>query len=231
MSTAELNEQFNNYIIIDVRSRFEFEVIHVAKAEHASIAKMTFANDLLKITGNNKQKAIAFYCNGITCAKSYKAAVKADKLGYTNSRVYDSGIFEWTQAYPSKSVLLGKSPVDPSKLIPKSELKKKMIEKDEFAKRSNGPDAVLFDLRDPMQRIKNPVFPQKAIRIDMDKFVKNLENQQFLKTIENKEMYIFDAVGKQVGWLQYYLEEKNIKNYTFLQGGAWSFFGAKGASN
>ena len=41
---------------------------------------------------------------------------------------------------------------------------------------------------------------------------------------ENRPLYIYDAVGKQVRWLQYYLEAEKISNYYFMKGGANAFF-------
>ena len=40
--------------------------------------------------------------------------------------------------------------------------------------------------------------------------------------MKDKQLVIFDQVGKQVLWLMYYLEDKGYKNYYFLKGGATS---------
>ena len=230
ITTKELNRDYNNYYIVDVRSRFEFDVIHIKKAKHISISKRSFPKLLEQLVGGNKSAKIAFYCNGITCAKSYKACKKANEMGYTNARVHDDGIFTWTEANPSKSVLLGKSPVKSSDLIPKSKLNKHMLAVKKFTDLSKADTSVLFDLRDPIQRAKNPAFPKKSVKIDMDRFVKNLSKDQFREKKKKKTILMYDAVGKQVRWLQYYLEANGFKNYYFLSKGAWSIFGAKGAT-
>ena len=41
---------------------------------------------------------------------------------------------------------------------------------------------------------------------------------------ENKKLFIYDAVGKQVRWLQYYLEQQNAGEYYFMEGGAKAFY-------
>lgn len=40
------------------------------------------------------------------------------------------------------------------------------------------------------------------------------------KANQDMTLLIFDQVGKQVKWLQYYLEEYGYENYHFLEGGA-----------
>ena len=39
---------------------------------------------------------------------------------------------------------------------------------------------------------------------------------------ENKKLFIYD--GKQVRWLQYYLEQQNAGEYYFMEGGAAAFY-------
>jgi len=43
----------------------------------------------------NKNAEIIFYCQGPTCDLSAKSALKAEKLGYTNLKVYEAGIPDW----------------------------------------------------------------------------------------------------------------------------------------
>ncbi len=64
----------------------------------------------------------------------------------------------------------------------------------------------------------------------MDKLAKNLKVPPFRKSIEGKTLYIFDAVGKQVKWLQYHLEKEGVSDYYFLKKGVWSVYGEKGAN-
>ncbi|MFX1517887.1 MAG: sulfurtransferase, partial [Promethearchaeota archaeon] len=41
---------------------------------------------------------------------------------------------------------------------------------------------------------------------------------------ENKTLLIYDAAGKQVRWLQYYLEDKGLKSYYFMAGGINAYY-------
>ena len=46
VTTSDLNNQYDKSFIIDVRSKIEFDVIHINKAAHVPMAVATFANDL-----------------------------------------------------------------------------------------------------------------------------------------------------------------------------------------
>ena len=54
-------------------------------------------------------------------------------------------------------------------------------------------------------------------KASLNKFIKKAK-------AENKTLFIYDAVGKQVRWLQYYLEQQNAGRYYFMKGGAQAFF-------
>lgn len=43
----------------------------------------------------DKKAEIIFYCQGPTCDLSSKSALKAEKLGYSNIKVYEAGIPDW----------------------------------------------------------------------------------------------------------------------------------------
>lgn len=43
----------------------------------------------------DKGRELIFYCQGPTCDLSAKSAFKAEKLGYTNIKVYEAGIPDW----------------------------------------------------------------------------------------------------------------------------------------
>ena len=52
---------------------------------------------------------------------------------------------------------------------------------------------------------------------DLDKYIE-------LAKPQNKPLYIYDEVGKQVRWIQYHLEYKNAGAYSFMEGGTLAFF-------
>lgn len=225
IAIEDLNANYDSTIIIDVRSKEEFDVIHIAKAEHIPVTKGSFLADLEKVRGKADAQNVAFYCNGHTCAKSYKAAAQAGGAGFQNIYCFDAGIFEWTTAYPEKSVLLGNTPVDPGKLISKDALNAKKLDWATFSAKAGEKDAMVVDIRDPFQRAKDSTLDQnknvdlKGIRnIPMGRLTDLLAKGEF----KDKQLLIFDAVGKQVSWLQYYLEENGYSNYAFLAKGVLS---------
>jgi rhodanese-related sulfurtransferase len=223
ISITELSNQYAEVEIVDVRSDMEFNVIHIANAKHIQVTKGTFLENLEKLRSKNGDKPIVFYCNGHTCAKSYKAASEAQKAGFSNVYCFDAGVFEWVDKYPERGTLLGQTPADKSKLISKADLNAKMISFADFKRKSLQPDTIVIDTRDPYQRVKNADLPQNKMvnlsgirNIPMDRMLVLLNKKEFL----DKKLLIFDAVGKQVRWLQYHLEANGYENYSFLKSGA-----------
>jgi rhodanese-related sulfurtransferase len=218
ISTEDLAAEYDNVVIVDVRSKMEFDVVHILKALHLPVMETTFGNSLEGIRGKTSPQKIVFYCNGHTCKKSYEAVVQAMELGFQNVYAYDSGIFDWIAAHPDKAVLLGETPVAQENIIPDEAFKSKLLSVEEFTKRAYVPNALVIDIREPFQREVVPPLPQIR-NIPLDRLIGILKEGDF----KDKELLIFDAVGKQVNWLQYYLEANGIKNYFFLEKGVSSF--------
>ena len=53
----------------------------------------------VKLLPQDKNALIVFYCGGLKCPLSHKSAFKAEKLGYTNIKVFPEGYPAWTKAY------------------------------------------------------------------------------------------------------------------------------------
>ena len=210
-----------NIILVDVRSTVEYDTIHAKNAVHISLSNQNFLDNLKALVEKNPGKKIAVYCNGITCLKSYHAAQQAKDAGLTNIYAFDAGIPAWAKAYPTDTLLIGKELTDPEKqLIPKSEFKKYCLDFATFKEKvAATPNAVVIDARDPMQRThKLPGF-ENAMPIPLDKLIRNVVIKGNMK---DKTLFVFDQVGKQVDWLQYYLVDQGYTNYYFLDGGATS---------
>lgn len=225
LSQVDLAAKYDQAVIVDVRSKMEFDVIHIAKAKHIPMGKADFLALLEKTRAKTDSEPLALYCNGYTCAKSYEAAEAALDAGFNNVFCFDAGIMEWAKADPGRTVLLGKSPANKDKLISDEKLAKVKISFGEFKTRSQNPNAIVIDTRDPLQRAKESGLDQSknvdlpnVRNIPMDRLVSLLEKGEF----KDKQLLIFDAVGKQVQWLQYYLEEYGYNNYSFLAKGVLS---------
>lgn len=225
ITTADLRAQREQYLVIDVRSKFEYETLQITNSLLLPLSNPDFAKVIPELWSKVKGqgiKGIVFYCNGKTCFKSYKAAVKAQKAGVNDVLAYDAGIFDWAQAHPDQAALLGESPLDPSKLISKADFEARCLQPQEFAKRVSRSTSVL-DVRDPHQSGGVALFTgfQRSIELkDMDK-IKRFVQRAMLR---GKTVMAYDNVGKQVRWLQYYFEQLKVPEYHFMCGGAKKFF-------
>ena len=225
ISIDDLHAEYDDVLIVDARSPYEFETLRILSAVNIplSLNNSDFTKRVQALRDDNPGKKMVFYCNGHTCMKSYKAATRAKKLAKVdNVYAFDAGIFDWTNAYPDKASLLGKSPVDITKLISKDDYKKHVLPALEFINQATS-NSIILDVRSRHQREGFYVFSGFEELIEM-------ENRKKLKHFidkaknENKSLYIYDAVGEQVRWLQYYLETLDPGPYYFMEGGAMAFF-------
>lgn len=224
LSTEQLYEQFKNAIIIDARSSYEYETLRIKNAINIPLGlnNKHFIQRIKNVREHSKQN-IVFYCNGHSCMKSYKAARKAIIYAKAdNVYAYDSGIFDWAIAHPEHAELFGKSPVNPDQLISKNKFNKHNLPALKFIKNAD-ETTIILDVRDRAQRDGFYIFSgyEKSIPLNEKSSIHAiLEDAKQ----SNKTLYIYDATGKQVRWLQYYLESEKVKEYYFMKGGAQAFF-------
>jgi len=165
-----------------------------------------------------------FYCNGGTCKKSYEAAELAMKAGVSNVFAYDAGLETWTSKYPEFSVLLGKSPVNAAEFISKDTFKQRLISPQDFEARLE-KGAVVLDIRDLRQR-DVALFPMREMRAPLDDSKKIADAVEEARK-SKKTLLVYDKVGKQTRWFQYYLEKQGVKDYYFMDGGSEGYYEAK----
>lgn len=215
----DLNNRFDEVVIFDVRSSYEYQTLHIKDAKHLALNDPDFVPKLLQLR-KKEQRPFVFYCNGHTCKKSYKATQKAMQGHVENVSAFDAGIFDWTKAHPERAVLLGKTPVDPKRLLSKEKLNEHMLAPETFGERV-GPNTIVLDIRDRNQRNAIKLFPMQQHTVPLD----NTELKGYVDQAkqEGKTLMVYDAVGKQVRWLQYYLEAENVPRYYFMKGGAKAF--------
>ena len=214
ISTDELWADFQagKVVIVDVRSTIEFNAIHVP------ISNKTFISEVGGLIAKNPGKKLAFYCNGVTCLKSYEAAQRSQESGYADCFAYDAGIPDWANRHPAQTLLLGKVLVNPqAQLISDDAFHGKLLEFDTFLKRSQTENGIVIDTRDFIQSSGNLPGLEAARKIPLDTFLENFVSK---KLNQDKPLFIFDQVGKQVRWLEYYLIDNGYAKYYFLKGGA-----------
>lgn len=222
----ELNEVKEGYdnksmILVDVRSRMEFDTIHPLQALHVDFSQQNFLADLQKVVQDNPGKKIVLYDNGVTCLKCYIGAQDAEDEGIKDIYAFDGGIPAWAEAYPTETLLMGKVIDDPGKqLIPYEEFKKVCLDFAAFQQKvKSAKNAVVIDARDPMQRMQKLPGFEDALPIPLDKLIRNVIDKGNMK---DKQLFIFDQVGRQARWLMYYLVAHGYKDYYFLDDGATS---------
>jgi len=223
ISLEQLTKEFNEAIVVDVRSGYEYSTLHVKNAFNIPLNSKTFIKEMRGLRKQQPQKKIVTYCNGKTCMKSYKAASKCRTNGIDNVVVFDAGIMDWAKANPNLSVLLNTSPIDPARLISKDKFTARLLDPETFFKQANDSNPFIIDVRDPLQRAGMPLFVGREKRAALD-------DTEKLKVLiaqakrERRPLYIYDEAGKQVRWLMYYLEDQGATDYYFLKGGAKAYF-------
>ena len=209
-------------IVVDVRSSLEYDTLRVKGAINVPLASKTFVSDMRKLRLSD-DRPIVVYCNGKTCMKSYKAARKCDIEKIKGVKAYDAGIMDFAKSFPKDALLLGKTLDNPQKLISKAEFKKHLISPDKFGDRIASTSDIVLDVRDRFQREGISIFVGREYRVSIDN-KRRLDRYINKAKKENKTLLIYDAAGKQVRWLQYYLEDKGIKSYYFMQGGINAYY-------
>lgn len=220
---AELAERYDDVIVVDVRSGYEFDTLHIKSAVNISLDDSNFVEQVQKLREQNPGKSIVTYCNGKTCMKSYKAARKLQQRGMDNILCFDAGIMDWAQNQPDRSVLLGESPLDPAKLIAKVDFQKRLLAPEEFVGRANQGQHMIIDARDPLQRAGYALFMGKERRASLSDEKKM--GELIAEAARNgNTVYVYDEAGKQVRWLMYRMEQQGVKEYYFMKDGAKGFY-------
>lgn len=221
----DLYRRLSDFTVVDARSGFEFDTLRIKGAVNIPVASESFESavrDLRSQTG----KPIAFYCNGHTCMKSYQAAKRAMAAGVNEVYAYDAGIFDWVNAHPDEGELLGKSPVDLAHLIPKKAFKAHLLDADTFSDKATAAapkSRLILDIRDTTQRAGVGFYPGLERWASLEKMAKLRGYLKKAKT-QKRTLYIYDAVGKQVRWLQYEMQAMGLKDYWFMEKGANGYF-------
>lgn len=81
-------------LLIDARpTARKFDPGHIPGA--ISLPDLKFDELAPKLLPQDKNTLLIFYCEGESCILSHKSAFKAEKLGYTNIKVYAGGFPDW----------------------------------------------------------------------------------------------------------------------------------------
>ena len=218
---ADLHKRVKDVVIVDVRSEYEYNTLHIKDAINIPLNR-SFIDNVRKLRAETS-KPIVFYCNGKTCRKSYDAVLKTQSARIPNCEAYDAGVFDWAKAYPELTVLVGKTPIKPTDLLSSDDFKARLLAPKDFAaKAKEAHKVIILDVRDRVQR-DSPLFPFQEQRAQLDEAAK-IDHAIEQAKQEKKTLLVYDAVGKQVRWMQYHIEAKGLKDYYFMNGGAQSYW-------
>lgn len=97
VTTSELKQLMDantEMLVVDARNPEEYQEVHIRGAINIPEKEFSEHLDLLPA---DKSAKIVFYCNGVKCGKSKKAAQKALDTGYDNILVYAEGMPVWEE--------------------------------------------------------------------------------------------------------------------------------------
>lgn len=223
ISIEDFHKNYEKYIVVDVRSPFEYHTLHALNAINIHRTSKDFVRRMKELRANNRGKTIVLYCNGKKCQQSYKAGRKCYQNGIANVRVYDQGINDWARMYPELAVLLGKTPVDRSKLLGKEAIRQHMVPFDDFVRLANSANTLIIDVRDAIDREGVGLFMGREKRADY-RHVKRLDDLLDEAARARQTVLMYDNAGTEVGWMMYHLKEKRIKHFYFLEGGMRQYY-------
>ena len=90
----KLIDRVPDVMVFDARNPEEYQEMHIRGALSLPVRRFSEFSRLLPA---DRSQMIVFYCNGVKCGKSRKAAKKAIKLGYENVLVYAEGMPVWEE--------------------------------------------------------------------------------------------------------------------------------------
>jgi len=212
----------NKVQVVDVRSPYEFETLHINGAVNIPVSSGNIDVEVQKLRESNDRQ-ITVYCDDKTCLDSYKVVRNSIAQGIQDIVAYDAGILDFAQSYPGDVALLGKNLGDAKKLISKEQFKQHLISPDEFSGRVADTSDIVLDVRDRFQREGLSVFIGRESRVSLDN-KKRLDRYIAKAQTQKKTLLIYDQSGVQVRWLQYYLEEKGVSSYYFMNGGMHAYY-------
>lgn len=227
IETDDLANNLTKYAIIDVRSKFSYDVLHIEGAYDVSfnLPKHEFVAQVKKILAETKKPAV-FYCNGTLCIRAHRAAIRLQEAGVPNTLVYDAGIRPFAHKFPTKTVIQGEPMKSASQLISEEAFQARTLNPDKFINLVDAdPKAVIIDIRDPWQRAGISLFQMRDVNIPLSESAKLKEAVAHAKQ-NGRTVYFVDVKGKQIRWLQYLMRSTGMTNYWFAKGGAIALLNA-----
>lgn len=185
-------------LVVFPLSSIEYRDRHIAGSVNIPLHKLKA--ELPK----DKNRAMVFYCLGVKCTASWRAAEKAVKLGYENVYAFRKGLPEWLAAgYPTTSI----------EKLPKVDVVK--ISTDALQGMiSTGEDFVLLDVCLQRDAEKFWIDSPNRLHVPFDELEARLG-----EIPNNKKVVVICLKGKRSPTAIRYLSAKGFKNLVSIDGG------------
>jgi len=214
ISTDELFENFFTLTLVDIRTTFEFDVVHITASINLPLDTGKFSQSIKNLADLKNEITLIIISNNPESTRAFEAARVAKSSGIKNVYVYDAGVFSWLFTHPEKTQLMGEVPAQLEKVLPQIRHQKHLISYDTFKRYAKAPEAIVIDIRNIYHQSKLP---------DIEG-VKNIALESLLAATNSRiwaenQLLIFDIDGSSTRWLQLFLQASGYYNYYFLEGG------------
>ena len=184
------------FLLINALSPIEFKEEAISGSVNLPASHMRADHPLLP---EDKSTLLIFYCKGIRCTKSRRAARKAMEFGFQNVKIYTAGLPGWKKRNLAVIHYTSYPQIAPLVLEPLTVYK-------------SMDEAILLDIRgDEVSQVGEI---RKALKIPLDDLEEKY--QQLPKT---KRIIIIDHAQKQSPICSRFLYMKGYRNLAILQGG------------
>jgi rhodanese-related sulfurtransferase len=214
ISTTELHERLFTLTLIDIRSRFEFEVVHIARSINLPLEDGRFAERIDRLKPVQEKITMVLIGNDPDCSRAFEAALLARAHGLANILVYDAGVYSWLHAYPDRTRLMGRSPARLEEVLPLISHQSRLVSFERFKRLAGEPGTVVIDIRNIYQRRRVPA-GLEVRSISMEALLAAVGNRIWA----NRSLLIYDEDGSRTRWLQLFLRAGGFFDYAFLDGG------------
>ncbi len=206
----ELKDNFFDYVAVDVRTRYEYDLMRIEDALSIPASNSDFIARLHALKTMNKLPLV-FYSNGKLSKNAHNAARLAAKNGFTNIKVMDHGINSWERHYPKLTIFRGLN------RIPANETIKRTLSNSIFNSQLHSLNGLLVDIRGNLAAA-NPM-DTNAVKAPLDN-KKRLKNTIDLAIQTKRTLFFYDNQGLQYQWLIYRLKQAGLEDFYFLKGGS-----------
>ena len=148
-----------NAIVFDSRpTKLRYDIGHLPGA--INLVEPLFDKQKDRLPAD-KNKELIFYCQGHACELSHGSAYKAEKLGYTNVKVYAAGIPDWQAKGQITSVstdFINKVLAEKADIVLIDSRPERTVEKGGIPGAINIPDNKFDAAKLPADKAKPPIF-------------------------------------------------------------------------